>query len=90
MVFGVIKDYASRALGGVKSAGKSVGRFIKYHHAPILGAIEGASDVVKYFPNPAVSGVAAIVNQGMKGLSEMIQEVPNKEVQEQLKEKAKS
>ena len=63
MVFGVIKDYASKALEGIGSAGKSVGGFIKDYHAPILGAIEGASGVLKYFPNPAVSGVAAIVNQ---------------------------
>ena len=45
MVFGVIKEYASRVLGGVTSAGKYVGGFIKEHHSPILGALEYSSGV---------------------------------------------
>jgi len=90
MVFGVIKDYASRALEGIGSAGKSVGGFIKDYHAPILGALEGASGVLKKMDIPIVSGVAGIVNEGLQGLNKMIEEVPNEEVKEKLKEIAKS
>ena len=90
MVFGVIKDYASRALGGIGSAGKATAGFIKKHHAPILGALEGATGVLKYYPDPFIAGSAAVANLGLKSLKKMIEEVPNEEAKEKLKEIAKS
>ena len=90
MVFGVIKDYASKALEGIGSAGKSVGGFIKDYHAPILGALEGATGVLKKMEIPIVSGVAKVTHKGLKGLQKMIDEVPNEEAKEKLKEIAKS
>jgi len=90
MVFGVIKDYASKALEGIGSAGKAVGGFMKEYHAPILGALEGATGILKHMNIPIVSGVAKITHKGLKGLNKMIDDVPNEEAKEKLKEIAKS
>ena len=89
-MFGVIKDYASRALGGIRSAGKSVGGFMKDYHAPILGALEGATGVLKKMDIPIVSGIAKVTHGGLKSLNKMIDDVPNEEAKEKLKEIAKS
>ena len=90
MVFGVINDNASRALGGIGSAGKAVGWFMKDYHAPIIGALEGGAGILKKMEISIVSGVAKITHKGLKGLNKMIDDVPNEEAKEKLKEIAKS
>ena len=56
----------------------------------MLGAVEGATGVLKHSDNPWVSIPAGVTNLGLLGLKKMIDDVPNEEVKEQLKEIAKS
>ena len=86
MVLGLIKDYGSKIWEGIKSAGKATGGFIKEYQQPILGAIEGATGVLKYYPDPNIAPIAGIVNMALKSMKNKVDDVPNENVKKQLKE----
>ena len=85
MVLGLIKDYGSKIWEGVKSTGEAVGGLLKDYKEPILGALEGATGVLKYVPHPVVSSIAGMINTGLKSRHK-VDDVPNEEIKKQLKD----
>ena len=86
MVLGLIKNYGSKIWEGIKSKGHSIGGFLKEYHQPILGAIEGATGILKQVPHPVISPIAGIINTGLKSMKNKVDDVPNEDVKKQLKE----
>jgi len=84
MVFGVIKDYGSKLWDSIKSGGTSLGGFLKEYHQPILGAIEGATGILKHIPHPIMSPISGVINAGLKSLKNKVDDVPNDNVKKQL------
>ena len=86
MVLGLIKDYGSKIWDSIKSSGKATGGFLKEYHQPVLGAIEGATGVLKYVPHPVIAPIAGIINEGLKSMKNKVDDVPNEEIKNKLKE----
>jgi len=86
MVLGLIKDYSSKIWEGLKSKGQAVGGFLKEYQQPILGAIEGATGILKNIPHPVVSPIAGIIHTGLKSMKNKVDDVPNEDVKKLLKE----
>ena len=86
MVLGLIKDYSSKIWEGLKSKGQAVGGFLKEYQQPILGAIEGATGILKNIPHPVVSPIAGIIHTGLKSMKNKVDDVPNEDVKKKLKE----
>ena len=85
MVLGLIKDYGSKIWENVKSAGHAVGGFLKEYKEPILGALEGATGVLKSIPYPGIAPIAGMIHAGLKSRHK-VDDVPNEDVKKQLKE----